>query len=135
VEEKIKEKKGLQIHLNNFKKEFEIIDSKLKDEKIFLNEFYLKDNGVMIAKIWNILYFIEDKNLLGNIKNILNIIESKNLDIIEKLFDIINFNEIELYISFTRKIVNFCKRNSMLWKIILGQNLFEKKESIEEEMK
>ena len=78
------------------------------------------------------IIFIEDKNLLVNLKNILNIIESKILYKVEKLFDKINFNEIELYLNFTRKMVNFCKRNSKLWKIMLKQNLFEKKESIEE---
>ena len=130
--EKIKEKKELRKYMNIFKEEQNKINSKVKDDKIYINNFYPKDNGATIAKIWNLLYFIQDKKVLRILKNILNKIEQKILDDVKILFDEIKFNEIDSYISFTRKMVNFCRRNSMLWKIILKQNLFEKKETIEE---
>ena len=132
IEDKIIKRKGLKKYLDNFDDDYIIIDSKLKSEKIYLNDFYLEDKGTMISKLWNLLYFIKDKNLFKMIKNILNIVESKILDIIEKLFDELNFNDIELYINFTRKMTNFCNRNSMLWKIIFSINLFEKNETKEE---
>ena len=132
LDEKIEKKADLRQYLDIFNKNYENIDSKFKDNKIYINYFYPNDNGATIAKIWNLLYFIQDQNLLRNLKNILNKLESKLLAEVEKLFDEINFKEIELYISFTRKMVNFGKKNSMLWKIMFNQNLFEKKETIEE---
>ena len=132
VEEKIKQRKGLKKYLDNFDDDFKIIDSKLRAEKIYLNNFYLNDNGAMISKLWNLIYFINDKNLLNNLKTILNDVESKILSVVENLLEEIDFNEIELYVNFTRKMVNFCNRNSMLWKIIFKINLFEKDETKEE---
>ena len=48
-----------------------------------------------------------------------------------KIMDI-NYHEIELYIGFTKKMVNFCKRNSILWKVMFNLDLFEKGETKEE---
>lgn len=135
LEEKIKQKKNLKKHVINFNKEIIIIDSQLDEKCIYLNNFYINDNSPMIAKLWNLLYFINNKNIINNLINILNKLESNMLDVASKLLDDINFNEIELYSSFTKKMVNFCKRNSILWKIILNQNLFEKKETKEEALK
>ena len=132
VEEKIKKRKSLKKYIDGYDDDFPFIDAKLKTDKIYLNDFYLWDNGSMIAKLWNLFYFIKDKKLIRNLHNILNKIESKILSVVEKLYDDINYNEIELYMDFTRKMTNFCNRNTMLWKIIFSLNLFEKKETKEE---
>ena len=132
IDAKIKKTKDLKGHADYFLKNFETIDSELNERCTYLNDFYINDNSPMIAKLWNLIYFINDKCIINNLITILNKVESNMLDVVSKLFDEINYNEIELYIGFTKKMANFCKRNSILWKAMFGLDLFEKKETKEE---
>ena len=129
----IKQTKNLKTFFKTFNDDIDLIDSELNERCIYLNDFYINDNGPMIAKIWNLEYFINDKNVINNLVNILNKVESNILDVVSKLFDDINFEEIDLYTSFTKKMVNFCLRNSILWKTMFYEPLFKGKKETKEE--